>query len=43
MGPGSMESGPPAVMWCRPQTGVGSVAELLAGPAVGPQPWSVVT
>lgn len=35
VGPGSAESGPPAVMW--------SAAELSAGPAVGPQPWSVVT
>lgn len=40
-GQGWMESGPaPAVMWCRPQTEVWSVAELLTGPAVGPQPWS---
>lgn len=42
-GRGSTESGPPAVMWCRPQTEVWSVAELPAGPAGGPQPWSPVT
>lgn len=42
-GPGWMEPEPPAVVWCRPQTEAWSVAELLAGPVVGPQPWSTAT